>query len=89
MNPILICTVVSFGDFQNISTLPLVASMIPRIAFIVVVFPAPFGPRKPNTSPEWRVREIFESISDFQMVFERFLREITVCIYQKNGRVYY
>jgi hypothetical protein len=47
---------------------------------MVVVFQAPFGPRKPKTSPEWRVSEISERISDFQIVLERFLRDITVCI---------
>ena len=77
MNPILCCTMVSRGDLPRIPTVPLVGSMIPRIAFIVVVLPAPLGPRNPNTSPEWRVREISERISDLPIVFERCWRDMT------------
>ena len=33
------------------STIPLVGGMNPVIIFIVVDFPAPFGPRKPRISP--------------------------------------
>ena len=32
-------------------TLPLLGGMYPVIIFIVVVFPAPLGPRNPKTSP--------------------------------------
>src|SRR5881392_3024580 len=35
---------------------PLVAFTNPSSTFIVVVFPAPFGPRKPNTSPACTLR---------------------------------
>src|SRR5579859_942379 len=35
---------------------PLVGRTRPRRILIVVVLPAPFGPRKPKTSPGWTVR---------------------------------
>jgi hypothetical protein len=36
-------------------TEPLVGSSRPRIIRMVVDFPAPFGPRKPVTTPGWTV----------------------------------
>src|SRR6266853_491170 len=40
----------------NRNAAPLVAFTKPSRTFIVVVLPAPFGPRKPKTSPAWTLR---------------------------------
>src|SRR5437870_4085166 len=40
----------------NRNASPLVAFTKPNRTFIVVVLPAPFGPRKPKTSPAWTVK---------------------------------
>ena len=39
------------------TTRPRVGLTRPTSIRIVVVFPAPFGPRKPNTSPRWSAND--------------------------------
>ena len=48
----------SFGISKpQILIVPFVIPQSPHIIFIVVVFPAPFGPRKPKISPSCKVNE--------------------------------
>lgn len=47
--------------------------------FMVVVFPAPLGQRKPKTSPFSIVREISERRRDFPIFLDTFERVIAVC----------
>src|SRR5690242_17140701 len=51
----------TFTPNRNAS--PLVGGTNPSRTFMVVVFPAPFGPRNPNTSPArtWRFRSLTAS----------------------------
>src|SRR5215468_5036712 len=45
------CTVTSLTRLPRIRALPAVGKIIPISSLIVVLFPAPFGPSSPNTSP--------------------------------------
>src|ERR1700730_6603002 len=44
------------AGWANRRAWPLVGRTRPSRTLTVVVLPAPFGPRKPNTSPGWTVR---------------------------------
>ena len=47
------CNIISCNKITQLEilTFPTVADISPVIRFSVVVFPAPFGPSSPNTSP--------------------------------------
>src|SRR4030095_4943135 len=45
------CIATSFTGLFKIRALPVVGKMMPISSLIVVLFPAPFGPKNPNTSP--------------------------------------
>src|SRR5215210_1596150 len=56
--------------------LPAVGWRIPAIIRSVVVFPAPFGPRKPNNSPFGTVRSMESTAVKLPYRFESFERRI-------------
>ena len=56
---------------------PLSMFSSPSISFMVVVFPEPFGPRKPNISPDGISRLISVSIRRAPNCFERCFIEST------------
>src|SRR5213083_95519 len=56
-------------------TLPAVGRMRPTSMRMVVVFPAPFGPRKPKTSPGWRSKETESTMVRFPMTLVRLRAE--------------
>src|ERR1051326_900811 len=57
-------------------TVPLVGGMKPVIIRIVVDLPAPFGPRKPNTSPRSTAKEMSLTASFEPKALTRFLTSI-------------
>src|SRR6266550_4597620 len=55
----------------QISMLPCVGLMRPTSMRIVVVLPAPLGPRKPKTSPAWMAKEMLSTIVRLPMTLIR------------------
>src|ERR1700738_1652731 len=47
------CMEISLMDLPRMRAVPAVGKIIPINSLMVVDFPAPFGPRNPNTSPSW------------------------------------
>src|ERR1051325_5451092 len=58
-------------SWPQMVTVPAVGRMRPTSMRMVVVFPAPFGPRKPNTSPGWRSNETLSTIVRLPMTLVR------------------
>ena len=52
-------------------TLPALGRMSPTSIRMVVVFPAPLGPRNPNTSPGWSSKETFSTMVRSPMTLVR------------------
>src|SRR5512140_1494151 len=61
----------------SMTTWPLVGLTRPTSIRIVVVLPAPFGPRNPNTSPRWRANDTSETTSRSPYLFASLSAERT------------
>src|SRR5581483_8902846 len=61
-------------------TLPAVGRIRPTSMRMVVVFPAPFGPRNPKTSPGRRENETESTMVRRPMIFVRFVATSAGCM---------
>ena len=71
------CNGCDFRSILLISILPLSGSKKPVNIFIVVDFPAPFGPKNPTTSPRFTAKSILSTATKFPNDFFRLFASIS------------